>query len=578
MTNRASHIFRSVRFLFLFIVSSLVLSGCPQLMCSMGIGDCSLLLESSLIQPENVTVKVGEKQTLAAKGIQSDGTVVNLGGQVSWYSADPLVVTVDAASGVIEGVTAGIATVTASVQTQDGFKEGEASVLVTGTDTTATLSSIAVTPSNPSVSVNATQQFTATGTYSDSSTADLTNIVTWSSSDVSLATINNSGLVTGIAAGSVTITAASGSLSGTAALTVDASPPTAATLTAIAVTPLNPSVDVNGTQQFTATGTYSDSSTVDLTSTATWGSSNTSKATINTNGLATGVAAGSTYIAAGVGSVYGTTTLTILVALSSIAVTPSNPSIDVGVTQQFTATGTYSDNSTVDLTSTVIWSSNNTNLVTINSSGLTTGMAVGSATITATLGSVSSTATLTITPLNILENFNSGTLNSTLFSSSNNANGMQFATHFHTNYMTGFAGNLGSSSAYFGKGGTSSGTPIGGSGEVREIQTDTFYGYSIVTFDIVIANYTANGQNYDPDEETADSNEVIELYYSTDGGSSWNLISNYGNTSQTATNTHDYWKTYTESIPSGTTNLKWSQYKNSGDCCDHWALDNIIIQ
>ena len=177
MSTRTSHFFSSTRLLFLFFVCPLVLSGCSELLCIMGISECSLLLESILVQPENATVEVGEKLTLSAKGTQSDGSIVNLGGQVSWHSADPLVVTVDAVSGVIEGITAGIATVTASVQTQNGFKEGKSYVLVTGAG--PTLSSIAVTPSNPSVSVNATQQFTATGTYSDSSTSDLCSAPGW---------------------------------------------------------------------------------------------------------------------------------------------------------------------------------------------------------------------------------------------------------------------------------------------------------------------------------------------------------------------------------------------------------------
>ena len=218
MSNRYLSIARSTRVLLLVVVCLLVLSGCSALLCTLGISECSLLLESILIQPESATVEVGEKLTLTAKGIQSNGTIVNLGGQVSWYSADSLVVEVDAASGVIEGISAGMATVTASVQTQDGFTEGEASILVTGTG--STLSSIAVTPSNPSVDMNATQQFTATGTYSDSSTTDLTSTVTWGSSNTSLATINSSGLTTGVAAGSATITATSGSVSGTTTLTI----------------------------------------------------------------------------------------------------------------------------------------------------------------------------------------------------------------------------------------------------------------------------------------------------------------------------------------------------------------------
>ena len=90
------------------------------------------------------------------------------------------------------------------------------------------------------------------------------------------------------------------------------------TLTSIAVTPAAPSIAVGLTQQFTATGTYSDSSTKDLTSTATWTSSTPTFATIATGGLATAIAAGSTTITATSGTITGTTTLTVTAA----AVTP----------------------------------------------------------------------------------------------------------------------------------------------------------------------------------------------------------------------------------------------------------------
>ena len=84
-----------------------------------------------------------------------------------------------------------------------------------------TLSSISVTPANPSIAVGATQQFTATGTYSDGSTKDLTSQVTWASSATAVATINSSGLASGVSAGSTTITVTSGSVSGTTTLTVN---------------------------------------------------------------------------------------------------------------------------------------------------------------------------------------------------------------------------------------------------------------------------------------------------------------------------------------------------------------------
>lgn len=83
-----------------------------------------------------------------------------------------------------------------------------------------TLVSIDVSPSTASITAGDTQAFTATGNYSDSSTADLTATATWSSDDTGVATVS-AGTATGVAAGSCTITATSGAVSGTASLTVD---------------------------------------------------------------------------------------------------------------------------------------------------------------------------------------------------------------------------------------------------------------------------------------------------------------------------------------------------------------------
>ena len=99
-------------------------------------------------------------------------------------------------------------------------------------------------------------------------------------------------------------------------------------------------MSVNGTQAYTATGTYTDTSTQNLTASVTWSSSNTAAATITMAGVATGVAVGSTTIRATSGSISGSTGLTVTLTLVSIAVTPANPSVAKGLTQAFTATGT----------------------------------------------------------------------------------------------------------------------------------------------------------------------------------------------------------------------------------------------
>jgi len=84
-------------------------------------------------------------------------------------------------------------------------------------------------------------------------------------------------------------------------------------------------------------------------------------------------------------------------ALESIAVTPKTASIAEGSTQQFTATGTYSDGSTADLTTKVAWTSNDVTVATIDASGVATGVVAGEATIMATLDSLTDSATLTVT-------------------------------------------------------------------------------------------------------------------------------------------------------------------------------------
>src|SRR5208283_5476847 len=141
---------------------------------------------------------------------------------------------------------------------------------------------------------------------------NLTGTATWISSVASVATISSSGLASAVAAGSTTIQATSGSISGSAGLTV-----TAPTLVSIAVTPTSTSLTVGQQQQFTATGTYSDGSQQNLTSTATWTSGSTSVATISAGGLATAVAAGSTTIKATSGSINGSASLTATVSETS---------------------------------------------------------------------------------------------------------------------------------------------------------------------------------------------------------------------------------------------------------------------
>lgn len=132
-----------------------------------------------------------------------------------------------------------------------------------------TLTSITVGPS-ATINQNGTVQMSAVGTFNDGTTESLSNVF-WSSSDTTVAAINGAGLVTGISPGSATITGASGTVSGTATVTVSIS-----NVTGITISPTSANATINGTESFKAMATVSGGSPVDVTTTATWTISATS--------------------------------------------------------------------------------------------------------------------------------------------------------------------------------------------------------------------------------------------------------------------------------------------------------------
>lgn len=362
----------------------------------------SAILVSIDVTPTNPSIPKGMNQQFMATGIFSDETAQELTAEVIWSSFNTGVATISnvtGSNGLATSIMPGSTTITATLWGVSG------SAILTVTP--ETLVSIAITPANPSVALGTTQQFSATGSYTDSSTRDITKFVTWNSSNTAVATVSNAGGTKGLAipvgVGSTIITAISGSIvSNNAALTV-----TSATLTTITISPPTPKIALGTTQQFTATGAFSDGSTQDLTTAVTWSSTVTTVATISnaaeSNGLATSVGTGQTFIKATFGSISESTKLTVAPnTLVSIAVIPANPTIGRGQTQQFTATGTYSDNSTQDLTKSVTWSSLNKNIATVSNAkgtrGLATGISAGSTTIRAITGGLPGTTTLTVVP------------------------------------------------------------------------------------------------------------------------------------------------------------------------------------
>ena len=265
-----------------------------------------------------------------------------------------------------------------------------------GIGLTSKLTSISVTPANPSIPIGVPQQFTASGIYSDGKSHDITMLVSWRSTQTTVATVSSGGLATSVAKGTTTITATSGKISGRMVLTV-----TSQTPSSIAVTPPNLTLPVKSSRQYAAMGRYSNGIDYEFTKRVTWSSSDPSVATVNKDGLATAVAAGTAIITATSGAVSGRQTLTVTSLLSSISVTPTDPSMPAGSNKLFTATGTYSDGTSEVLRTEAVWSSSDTTVVTANYGGLVTAVAPGTATITVTEGSISGHTTVTVTPLTL---------------------------------------------------------------------------------------------------------------------------------------------------------------------------------
>ena len=305
----------------------------------------------------NMTVG-GADQTLTATVAPTDATDKS----VSWSSSNTSVATVT--NGVVQAVGAGTATIT--VTTTDGSKTATCTVTVT-----QPVSGVSVSPTSATLNVGGTQQLTATVSPSTASNQN----VTWSSSNTSVATVSNTGLVTAVATGTATIsvTTADGSKTATCAITV----------IGVSLNKSSTKLKINATETLTATVTPSGASTV------TWSSSDTSVATVSESGKITAKATGTATITA---RVDGGATATCTVTVISVSLNKSTLSMTVGGSNEtLTATVTPSGASSVS------WSTSNSSVATV-SGGTVHAEAAGTATITATVeGGATATCTVTVT-------------------------------------------------------------------------------------------------------------------------------------------------------------------------------------
>ena len=341
---------------------------------SMLLAKASVSVNGLSLDKESITLAPGEQATIVASTDPSEAA-----GSVSWSSSGD--VSLSATEGNSVTITAANTSVASSgsvtaIITSSDNQELSKSCSVTITAPAAptiTVSKVAVSPTSASLEVSKTTQLTATVTYSDGSSSSDTNKVTWTSSDSTIATVDqNSGLVTAVKAGSATITATS---------TEDTTKAASCTVTVSAVAPftLSPttvSVEVGATTKLTPSAT------------ATYKSSDEKIATVATDGTVKGIKAGTATITA-TNAAGKTADCKVTVTDTGIALS-GTAEVAVGKTTQLKATLTPTS-ATVKS-----WTTSDKSVATVSSTGLVTGIKAGKVTITAE-ASTGKKATITIT-------------------------------------------------------------------------------------------------------------------------------------------------------------------------------------
>jgi 6-phosphogluconolactonase (cycloisomerase 2 family) len=245
-------------------------------------------------------------------------------------------------------------------------------------------------------------QYTATAHYTNGGSSNIGFTVTWSSSNTSAASINTSGLATGVGVGTTNIGATSmGIAAPSQPLAVDQ-------LNSISVSPTTSTMAPGTSQKFLATGNFTLASgspgTFDVSSEATWSSSNTNVATIDQTGNATAKAAGVTTITATScdGGTVGQAVLNVgPAATTTLVVTPSVITISTGTTTLFTAMEMLGNGTIQAPQNPVTWLPGSPNVATIDaSSGVALGLTAGTSTIiaTETVTGFTGAATLDVQP------------------------------------------------------------------------------------------------------------------------------------------------------------------------------------
>jgi hypothetical protein len=248
-----------------------------------------------------------------------------------------------------------------------------------------------LTPTSQTLIAGQPLQLTVTRRFKGGAVEDVTSRVTYTTTDRSIATVSDRGVVTaGTRPGSVIVKVFDSISEATAIAGFTVIEPA---ITSIDVSPPVVAVTRGTTRGFTATARFNNGTTSDVTSQVLWSSTNAAAAIVGNSqldrGIVSAVADGDTAIIATDAKTGVTGRATVFVTgsvpfLEAILVTPNPGVVAVGKTVELSALGVYSDGSNKNLTKSVTWTSSRTDLATVDANGVVTGVLAGDTTITAT--------------------------------------------------------------------------------------------------------------------------------------------------------------------------------------------------
>lgn len=264
-----------------------------------------------------------------------------------------------------------------------------------------------ITPSNSVIAVSTQQVYQAIATYSDGATKDVSQEVSWSSSEPTLASISANGIAMGVLAGEVQITAslppaqeAGKVLTDSAALRV-----TDAALIALNIEPGQAQILVGMSQRYRALALFADGHQQDVTNDASWTSLDTNITTIGSDGeaigIAKGLAVGVTQVKAHFSAQEALATLVVLATKpSQLLITPPDEALPNGTSLQYHAHLLLEDGLSIDVTPQSVWQSSSVDIASIDDQGFLVAKALGQTRVTATLSfadiSLSDTTSATV--------------------------------------------------------------------------------------------------------------------------------------------------------------------------------------